>query len=65
MLIAGTIFVANRAAIVGRAVINENQFKIRKRLRQNRIDARAQVFFNLVNGNDNGNFWRGILIHIF
>ena len=51
--IPGRVFVADGAAPVRRAVVHQNQLKIRNRLGKNGIHAPGKVAFHLVNRHDN------------
>jgi len=55
------VVVANFATFVGRTVVDENDFKIPKSLREQAVHAPREIFFGFVNGNDDGNF--GLVFH--
>ena len=48
-------FLAKRNAAVRRRVVNQNDFKVLKRLRQNAVDAKLYVLLDFVDGHDNRN----------
>ena len=47
----------DRAGVIGGGVVNQDNFKIRQRLNQNRFKANAKIFFGVVNGNNHRNFF--------
>ena len=50
------IFITNRSAAIGRAIINKDHFQILVALRQDRLDTLAQVRLDLIDGDDDGKF---------
>ncbi len=49
----------DRSGPIDRAIVNHNQLKVSKRLRKDAGDGRMQIGETVVNGQDNGNAWRG------
>ena len=47
-----SVFLAYRRTVVGRTVVDENQFKIRKSLRKDAVNTTAQVRFYVIYGNN-------------
>lgn len=54
-----SIFITNSRAIIWAAVIYENQFEIRERLRKNAVHATMKVLLHFINRYDYANFGQG------
>ena len=54
--IACGVLVNDRRTSVGRAVVDQNDLYVLERLRQNGVDALAELFLHTVNGDNNGYF---------
>ena len=50
-------------AVVGRSVVNKDDFEIGVCLVNDRGDAFVQIFLDVIDGNDNANQWRLITMH--
>ena len=50
------VFVADGAALIGAAVLNQHQLKVRKCLAQNAVNTIIQVFFRPVNRDNNADY---------
>ncbi len=55
--------VAYGRAVVGRSVVNKDDFKIGICLVNDGSDAFVQIFLDLINRNNNANQWRLITMH--
>lgn len=49
------IVIADRAAVVRAAIVHEDQLEVCKRLREDAVYAAAEIGFDLIDGNNNGN----------
>ncbi|MNV87367.1 hypothetical protein D3C71_1814850 [compost metagenome] len=55
-LVPSRIFLTNGGAVVGRAVVDQNQLEVLKALSQNGFHAFADVVLHIVEGNDDTDF---------
>ena len=55
--------IADGRAVVGRTVINKDDFKIGVCLVYDGSDAFVQIFLDVIDGNDDANQWRLITMH--